>query len=224
MVSRKAPVQDATPITLRFSNHAIGRKYSRDITEKQVWENVRECLPLITRDFEEGELQHESKFRIMDRQDSMVTVCGLVVRKGRIREIVVITCFYWDGRTNISNWKNYEIHEEGPAYLEAKQWNEENQDKVMEYSKWKHHDPYHTRKTLDIYRKQADARLWKRIHGMTPKERIADMNKHYDDLNHQRRKEIHDALPEGDLEAIRRYFNDMPSKHIYLKPMDADED
>ena len=45
----------------------------------------------------------------------------------------------------------------------------------------------------------------------------------YTQKAHDDKEDIHNALPDGDLDAIRDYYRDMDSKRIRLKPLDDDD-
>jgi hypothetical protein len=206
-------------VSINFSDHAIAREDEREISQEMIVVNARQVIRQIIEDYENKKLGPEDYFKIIDRDTCIVAVCAISpsFNKKRIRQIVVVTCYVWDGRVNIDKGNVYYINEESPAYLEAKKWNEENQDKVISYMEWK--------RGTDVMRQQkkADNEYYWRNHPNEPSDekRLNRMNVAYDKYARQQKQDIHDALPDGDLDAIRAYFRDMDKgEHIKLEPLE----
>jgi hypothetical protein len=125
------------PIELAFTDHAIERETQRFITEDSVREDVKMAVHRIVDDFNGGKLGRDEYFKVINRESCAVSVCTLVVGGRRIKRIIVITSYIWDGRMNIDKGVLYYVGEESPAYIEAKEWNAEHQDLVTGYMDWK---------------------------------------------------------------------------------------
>ena len=137
-------------VSVNFSDHAIAREDERDISEDTVIENLRQVIKQVIKDYSRKAFGPDDYIKVIDRDTCIVAVCGMhpTYNNKRIKQIVVVTCYVWDGRINIDKGNNYYINDESPAYLEAKQWNEENQDKVMSYTEWRRYgDSRPTRNT-----------------------------------------------------------------------------
>ena len=150
----------------------------------------------------------------MGRLDRTTTLRLLTVTS----QIVVVTCFIWDGRINIDKGNNYFINEPSVDFIEAKEWNEENQDKVMSYLEWKHHGDS---KAIRQQRNKAEKEYYWRNH---PQEASRDkkmrrMEHAYQTKEKKEKEEIHDSLPDDDLGAIRDYFKNFDKKKIDLEPL-----
>jgi len=204
-------------VSINFSDHAIDREDERDISQSMIIDNARRVVKQVIKDYEDKKLGPEDYFKIIDRENCVVAVCGISpsYNKKRIHQIVVVTCYVWDGRFNIDKGNNYYINEESPAYLEAKEWNEENQDKVISYMDWK--------RGTDVARQQkkAERDYYFRTHPQEPsrEKRMNRLNAAFDSYERKKKYDIHDSLPDGDLKAIQDYFRDMNNKRIELEPL-----
>ena len=204
-------------VSINFSDHAIDREDERDISQSMIVDNARQVAKEVIKDYESRKLGPEDYFKIIDRENCVVAVCGISpsYNKKRIHQIVVVTCYVWDGRFNIDKGNNYYINEESPAYLEAKEWNEENQDKVISYTDWKRGTD------VERQRRKAERDYYFRTHPQEPsREKMMNrLNQTYDRAERKAKYDIHDSLPDGDLKAIQDYFRDMDKKKIELAPL-----
>ena len=204
-------------VSINFSDHAIDREDERDVNEEMIIDNARQVVKDVIRDYESRKLGPEDYFKIIDRENCVVAVCGISpsFNKKRIRQVVVVTCYIWDGRFNIDKGNVYYVNEESPAYIEAKKWNEENQDKVISYTDWK--------RGTDIgrQRKKAEREYHFRTHPEEPsrEKRLNRMNQTYDRAERKSKYDIHDSLPDGDIKAIQDYFRNMDKEKIELEPL-----
>lgn len=208
-------------VSVNFSDHAIEREYEREISEDRVIENLRKVIKKIIEDYEHGMFGPGERIKVIDRDTSIVSVCGInpSYNKKRINQLVVVTCFVWDGRVNIENGNFYYVNQPSIDFLEAQKWNEENQDKIKSYQEWK--------RDYDLYKldREADRAYNKRKKEQEPRhgKRMEILRNSYAQKAHDDREDIHNALPDGDLDAIRDYYRDMDSKRIRLKPLDDDD-
>ena len=207
-------------ISLNFSDHAIDREDERDISENMVVENLKTVIKNIINDFERGVVSEHDYIKVIDRDSCVVAVCGIhpSFNKKRIHQVVVVTCYIWDGRINIDRGNNYYINDESPLYREAKQWNEENQDKVMSYTEWKR---YGDDRAIRQQRNKAEKEYYWRNHPHEPtREKVMNrLDQAYIRKEKADKASIHDNLPDGDLKAIQDYFRDMDNKRIELEPL-----
>ena len=202
-------------VTAKFSNHAINREDERNISEEMVIDCIRTRVKDIISDYEKHVFGPDDLIKIIDRDSCLVVVCGInpSYNKKRISQIVVVTCFIWDGRVNIDKGNNYFINEPSVDFIEAKEWNEENQDKVMSYLEWKRHGDS---KAIRQQRDKAEKEYYWRNH---PQEASRDkkmqrMERAYQAKEKKEKEEIHDSLPDGDLDAIRDYFKHFDKRQL----------
>ena len=207
-------------VSVTFTDHAIDREYERDIDREDIIENLKQVIQQVIKDFHEKKIDKEADIRVVDRDSCIVAVCGLhpSYNQRRIHQVTVITCYIWDGRINIDKGNVYYLNDESPAYREAKQWNEENQDKVLSYTEWKRHGD---REAIKQQRLKANKEYYWRTHPQEPSDekRLNRMNQTYDRYERQKKQDIHGALPDGDLKAIQDYFRDMNKKKNELEPI-----
>ena len=204
-------------VSVNFSDHALDREDDRTINENIIVQNLKMAVQDIIKDYEAHKLNEESYVKVIDRDSCVVAVCGIHPNgnKKRITQLVVVTAYVWDGKVNIDKGNNYYINEPSEQYIEAKTWNEKNQDKVIPYMDWKRD------KDVRVQRKKAETEYYWRNHPQEPSDekRMNRMNQTYDNqAKHDRQKFIDGMLP-GDLDAIRAYFRDMDSKNIELQPI-----
>ena len=207
-------------VSVNFSDHAIAREDERNISQDRVIENLRQVIKQIIENYSKHMFGPDNYIKVIDRDSCIVTVCGIhpTYNNKRIKQIVVVTCYVWDGRINIDKGNPYYINDESPAYLEAKQWNEENQDKVMSYTEWKR---YGDTRAIKQQRNKADKEYYWRNHSYepTPEKRMNRLNAAFGSYERKKKRDIHDSLPDGDLKAIQDYFRDMDNKRIELEPL-----
>ena len=207
-------------VSANFSDHAIAREDERNISQDRVIENLRQVIKQIIEDYSKHVFGPDNYIKVIDRDSCIVTVCGIhpTYNNKRIKQIVVVTCYVWDGRINIDKGNPYYINDESPAYLEAKQWNEENQDKVMSYTEWKR---YGDTRAIKQQRNKADKEYYWRNHSYEPttEKRMNRLNAAFGSYERKKKRDIHDSLPDGDLKAIQDYFRDMDNKRIELEPL-----
>lgn len=207
-------------VSVNFSDHAIAREDERDISQDRVIENLRQVIKQVIEDYSHQAFGPDDYIKVIDRDTCIVAVCGMhpTFNNKRIKQIVVVTCYVWDGRINIDKGNNYYINDESPAYLEAKQWNEENQDKVMSYTEWKR---YGDARAIKQQRNKADKEYYWRNHPheASYEKRMNRLNTAFDSYERKKKHDIHDALPDGDLKTIQDYFRDMDKRKIELEPL-----
>ena len=192
-------------VSIQFSDHAIEREYERDITEDDVIGDARSVIRDIIRDFKAGLIRHDTRVRIVNRETCVVSIVAVKLNPGgkAVRKVLVTTSYIWDGRYNLDGIRNYYTGEyESRAWREAEEWNRENQDKVKAFTDWKR-----GRDVADQRRKAENEYYWRNHPGEPSRERrMSKLNAAFDRLEKKGRHEIDDALPEGDLDAIRDYF------------------
>lgn len=208
-------------VSVNFSDHAIEREYEREISEETVIDNLKKTIKEIIKDYEMRVIGPDEYFKVIDRDTCVVAVCGIkpTYNKKRIHQVIVVTCYIWDGRINIENGNFYYVNAPSIDFLEAQEWNENNQDKIKSYQEWK--------RDYDLYKldREADRAYNKRKKEQEPRhgKRMEILRNSYTQKAHDDKEDIHNALPDGDLDAIRDYYRDMDSKRIRLKPLDDDD-
>ena len=207
-------------VSVAFSDHAIDREDERDISRDQVVENLKTAIKQILDDYHNRKISGDDYIKVIDRDTCIVSVCGIEpsYNKKRVHKIVVVTCYVWDGRINIDKGNNYYINNESPRYREAREWNEENQDKVKEYTDWKR---YGDERAIKKQQMKAEKEYYWRNHSKEPssEKRMNRLNQAYMRKEKGDKYKIHDNLPDGDLKAIQDYFRDMNNKRIELEPI-----
>ena len=207
-------------VSVTFTDHAIDREYERDIDREDIIENLKQVIHQVIKDFYEKKIDKEADIRVVDRDSCIVTVCGIrpSYNQRRIHQLTVITCYIWDGRINIDKGNVYYLNDESPAYREAKQWNEENQDKVLSYTEWKHHGDW---EAIKQQRLKANKEYYWRTHPQepSPEKRMNRVNAAFSSKEKAEKYAAHQNLPDGDLKAIQDYFRDMNQKKIELEPL-----
>ena len=205
-------------VSIVFSDHAIDREYEREISEDMIVDNAKQVIKDVIEDYQRRKLTPDSYFKVIDRDTCAVAVCGISPshNRKRINKVVVVTCYIWDGRFNIDNGNNYYINEPGIDYLEAKKWNEENQDKVISYTEWKRGSD------VEKQKKKAEWEYGKRnpYYETDHETLMKRMNMTYDNRDKAYYQSIRDSLPHGDLQAIKDYFRDMDTKKIDMEPLE----
>lgn len=192
------------PILLSFTDHAIDRESMRYITERSVMNDVREAIPRILKDFNGRKLGHDQYFKVINRESCAVSVCTLKAYGKKINKIIVVTSYVWDGRMNIDTGFRYYIGDESPAYLEAKEWNAENQDLVIAYTEWKRNSD------ISRQKKKAEREYFYRNNFDIPPEKTMELvNKTYDKQARFDRKAIHNAMDPEELRAVQDYHKKM---------------
>jgi hypothetical protein len=200
------------PIELVFTDHAIERESQRYITEQSVREDVRQAVRRIVDDFIGGRLKRDEYFKVINRETCAVSVCALSLAGKRIRKIVVVTSYVWDGRMNIDKGASYYIGEESPAYIEAKEWNADNQDIVKDYMDWKRDVP------INRQRRKAENEYeyrWNR--DIPPAKKMELMNITYNNYEKSKRKAIHNAMAPSEFAAVQDYYRKMDSQPMASK-------
>ncbi len=207
-------------VSVNFSDHAIKREDEREISREDIIENLKATIHQMIDDYNHKKFGGDDKLKVIDRDSCIVTVCGIhpSYNQRRIHQVVVVTCFIWDGRVNIDKGLNYYINDESPAFREAKQWNEENQDKVLSYAEWKR---YGDDRAIRQQRAKAEKEYYWRNHPHEPsREKVMNrLDQAYQRKEKAEKMNIHDNLPDGDLQAIQDYFRDMNNKRIELEPI-----
>ena len=212
-------------VPLKFTDHAIDRKDERYISARSIFNNIKSVMPQVFRDFEEGRLKSDDAFEVMNR-DTCVRSVGRVItypsepgKKGRIKLILVITAYIWTGMKNNLEGSHimYFIGEPSYKYEEAVKWNQEHQQDVEDYLSWR----YPTNLLRKLARK-AEKEYFYNNHAKEAShdKRMSRVDRMLRDKEWQQKKDIHDALPDGDLEAIRGYFKDFDKRKIDLEPLE----
>lgn len=207
-------------VSANFSDHAIAREDERNISQDRVIENLQQVIKQVIEDYSKHMFGPDDYIKVIDRDTCIVTVCGIhpTYNNKRIKQIVVVTCYVWEGRNNIEKRNTYFINDESPDYLEAKQWNEENQDKVIPYTEWNH---YGDTRAIKQQRNKADKEYYWRNHLYEPthEKRMNRLNAAFSSYEKKKRQDIQDSFPDGDLKAMQDYFRNMNNKHIELEPL-----
>lgn len=206
-------------VSVNFSDHAITREDEREISQDTVIENLRQVIKKIIDDYSHQAFGPDDYVKVIDQDSCIVAVCGIhpSFNKKRIHQLVVVTTYIWDGKINIDKGNNYYVNKPSDEYLAAKEWNEENQDKVIPYMEWK--------RDSDVARQQkkADREYYWRTHPQEPSDekRWNRVNQIYNRYERKQKQDIHDALPDGDLKAIQDYLRNMDKgEHIKLEPIE----
>lgn len=202
------------PIELVFTDHAIERESERVISEDEIRYDVKGAIRKIVDGFNGGILKPGEYFKVIDRDSCVVSVCSLVASGGnrRLRKVIVITTYIWDGKINIDNGVNFYVGEESRMYAEAKRWNEENQDKVVPYMEWK--------RDTDIQRqrREADRQYFYRNNREIPLDKKMEyIAMTYYNQAKADRKAIHNSLSKKDFGAIQDYYRRMDSQPMTSK-------
>ena len=207
-------------VSVNFSDHAIEREYEREINQDRVIENLQKVVKELINDYQEKIIGPDDYFKVIDRDSCIVAVCGInpSYNKNRIKQVVVVTCYVWDGRVNIENGNFYYVNEPSRDFIDAQDWNAENQDKVMSYTEWKH---YGDARAIRQQQRKADKEYHKRKKELEPghARRMEILRNSYNQKAYDDKQKIHDNLPDGDLDSIRDYYRDMDSRHINLEPL-----
>ena len=200
------------PIELAFTDHAIERETQRFITEDSVREDVKMAVHRIVDDFNGGKLGRDEYFKVINRESCAVSVCTLVVGGRRIKRIIVITSYIWDGRMNIDKGALYYVGEESPAYIEAKEWNAEHQDLVTGYMDWKRNIQINKQR-----RKAENEYDYRNNNEIPPEKKMELINRTYSNQARLDKKAIHDAMDPSDFKAIQDYYKKVDSMPLASK-------
>ena len=202
------------PIELIFTDHAEERESQRTIHEEEVREDMKAAVRWIVDDFKGGKLTDQDYFKVINKETRNVSVAALFLDKSkkRIRRIIVVTSYVWDGRMNIDKGIIYYVGEESPAYAEAVKWNAENQDKVVGYMDWKRNNDLKrlARKAENEYQYRNNSQE------MPPEKRMALVNRTYDNYEKAEKQRYHDMMDPDELNAIRNYY-----KNVDKRPMSS---
>ena len=207
-------------VSITFSTHAIQREYEREITEDDVIEDVRKVIKDIIADFECGQLNKgNNAIKVINRETCVVTaaVFRATANEKRIRDIHVVTSYVWDGRVNIDNGFNYYVGEPSEEYLEAEEWNREHQDAVEDYADYKRGV------SIGKQRKEAEREYKNHRYGRDTswEEKRRTTDRAYAERARKEKEDIHNSLPDGDLDAIRDYYKYMDQERIDLDPLET---
>ena len=199
-------------VSVNFSDHAIDREDERNLSEDDIISNLKLAIQDIINDFHAKKIKPDDYLKVIDRDRCIVSVCGMhpSYNGKRLHQVVVVTAYVWDGRINIDFGHTYYVNEPSEEYLEAKKWNEENQDKVVGYTEWKRDTD------IDRQRRKAEKEYYWRNHPheATPEKKMARLNHAFDSKEKREKLDIHDSLPDGDLEAIRDYFKHFDRRQL----------
>lgn len=204
-------------VSVNFSDHAIAREDERDISQDRVIENLRQVIKQVIEDYSHQAFGPDDYIKVIDQDSCIVAVCGIKpsYNGNRIKQLVVVTTYIWDGKVNIDKGNNYYVNEPSDEYLAAKEWNEENQGKVIPYMEWKRDSD------VRAQQRRADTEYYWRNHPheASPEKRMNRLNAAFDSYERKKKHDIHDALPDGDLKTIQDYFRDMDKRKIELEPI-----
>ena len=214
------------PVTLLFSDHAIQRKYERQISRQDVVNDITCVVKQIIKDFEDGVVTPDNTFKIVNRDNGIMSVCGVRQDRrnpSRISNIEVVTVFIWDPlKNNLEGGdKVYYTGEDNEWWQAQVEMNREHADDIKDYLHWKYgNDEDHQR--LKAFHKKADNEYYWRTHPRpashdTYLKRLAAS---YGGEELKKKIQIHDALPAGDLDTIRKFHKDMDKRHIDLTPLE----
>ena len=199
-------------VSVNFSDHAIDREDERNLSEDDIIANLKLAIQDIINDFHAKKIKPDDYLKVIDRDRCIVVICGIhpSYNGKRLHQVVVVTAYVWDGRINIDFGHTYYVNEPSEEYLEAKKWNEENQDKVVGYTEWKRDTD------IDRQRRKAEKEYYWRNHPheATPEKKMARLNHAFDSKEKREKLDIHDSLPDGDLEAIRDYFKHFDRRQL----------
>lgn len=209
-------------VFMDLSSHAMERKIERGITRQNLFDNLQAVVRNIIDDFEKGILDPMKRFLVVNKETCLVIVTSINTGNSggkKIKKLIPITAFIWDGRVNL-NGKVYYEGEESPAYIEAKEWNEENQEAVMGYKDWKHAISY--RQGVKDQHMKANRDYYHMTHpqGKSHENVMKRLNTAYGAQYRADRKARYDALPVGDLYAIHKFDSDFDKKHIDMEPLE----
>ena len=206
-------------VAANFSDHAFDRESEREIHEQDIIEDLKLAVRDIIDGYANRLIKPDDYIKVVDRSTSMVIVCGIhpTFNRKRLQQIVVVTTYIWDGRTNIDrgDGKTYYVNEPSEEFLEAKQWNEENQDKVIPYVVWK--------RDTDIKRQRRKAdnkHYWRNNPPEVPREkRMNRLDQAFDRYERKQQYDMEDSLSDEDRKAIQDYLRDMDKRKIELEPV-----
>ena len=197
-------------VSIAFTDHSIEREDQRYISEKDVIDDAKQVINAIIEDWSAGNIDRKTAVRVINKETCRVTVLGFEGGR-RLNKAIVVTCYIWDGRLNIDYGPRYYIGEESPMYLEAKKWNEENQDKVEGYKDWKFGND--VRKQM---RKADNEYYYRNNTEMSPEKKMELINKTYDNQARLDKKAIHNAMDPDEFKAVQDYY-----KKVDKQPMSS---
>ena len=198
-------------VSLAFTDHAIEREWRRSISEHNVAKDIESVIGQIIEDYDNGSLQAGEKegFKVVDRDSCRVSVCYPEPNKYNPKQlwrITVGTVYVWDGKMNYKNTRNekiYYINEPSEKFIEATEWNEEHQDLVGPYTRWKH--------SIDIKKQRERAEYIQDlakpfITDEVPSQmRLHRVKKAMEDERRKKMDDIYNEMDPEDYEAIRDY-------------------
>ena len=205
-------------VSLVFTDHAIEREWRRSINEHDVAEDIKSIIGQVIEDYGKGEFRGKEGFKTVDRDSCRVSVCYPEPNKYKpeqIWRITVATVYIWDGKMNYKNTRNekiYYINEPSDKFIAATEWNEENQDLVVAYTRWKH--------GIDIKKQRERAEYIQDlakpfITDDTPSQlRLHRVKKAMEDERRRKMDSIYNEMNPDDYEAIKDY--DMKMDYIPL--------
>ena len=202
-------------VTLVFTKHCIERENERSLMEQRIISDASQVIKQIIQDFENREIKGGDYVKVINRETCLVSVLSPFVDKSgrRILRMIAVTAYVWKGRVNIDNTgKNYYIGEPSEEYLEAKKWNEENQDKVLAYMAWK--------RDTDIRKQRRTAETdyaYRSNSTLDPGVRMKLMNMTYDNRDRGIHKSMIQAIDPNELQDIKAQYRDVDKKPISTK-------
>ena len=213
------------PITIFFTKHAVDRRDERTIEREEIYNDVKSVIKDIVKDFEAGKFRERDRIRVINRDTCVITTATVnCVGKGRsrIRSVVVLTAFIFDGLKNLidNGMPVYFTGEESERFREELMKNQEHRDDIIDYQDWKF--PIKTRKQIELQRKKAEKEHYFRNN---PYERGHDKTQKWldrmgMDQAKMQKDRIHASLPDGDLQTINRFYKRMDKEHIPMEPLE----
>lgn len=213
------------PIPIYFTKHAVDRRDERIIDREEIYNDVKSVIKDIVNDFKSGKLGERDRFRVVNRDTCVITTATVnCVGKGksRIRNVVVLTAFIFDGMKNLldNGVPNYFTGEESERFREELRKNEEHRQDIIDYQDWKH--PNRTKKEIQLQQKKADKEHYWRNN---PHEKGHEffqkwMDRMGRDQLKTQKDAIHSTLPDGDLHAIDQFYKRMNKEKVKMEPLD----
>ena len=207
-------------VKLIYTDHCVEREYERPASEKMIRDDFVSVADKIVEDINSKKYRHNDVLKVINRETCLVSVVRV---KKHTKEwlLVIVTCFDWDGRTNIFGGNCYYTGEESVKYKDAVQWNKEHQQEVMDYKNWK------TGKDINMQHADLDKLARERYKSLyfpnyddfnDAHERRMDMLNvaHYRKLKDDKRQ-IKNSRTQEDLDAEAEYKQNFRKKQLSSK-------
>ena len=198
------------PITLKFSKHASDREQQRNIPIKDIMELCRGAIKSIISDFENGNISDGEAIKIVDLDSCLIVVAHIeLAHNGRkIFALKVKTVYVWDGKMNFitgsRDEKIYYVNEPSDEFKAAFDWNQENQDLVGDYTRWKNNvDVDHQNNVADYFYNKEVSKFANDDN--TPGLKLRRVKRETDRLNREKMDDYYRQMNPEDYEAIKDY-------------------